>query len=97
MDRKIAFFVDGGFFVQRIKYYHRKYFDSVQLEPKHIVYVLQRFVRLHKDNLNRDDIYRVYYYDAPPFDKQVRFWKLSEEYGFLKRHSPTPYNNPSNT
>lgn len=72
MQRKIAFFVDGGYLVNRVRFYHRHYFAHVALEPQHIVSLLQRYIKLHRDNLDRDDLYRVYYYDAPPFDKQLR-------------------------
>lgn len=72
MDRKVAFFVDGGFFIQRVKYHHRRYFASQPLTAEVVLRVLRRLISNHQRNLNRDDLYRVYYYDAPPLDKQIR-------------------------
>ena len=74
MDRKVAFFVDGGYFVSRIRYYHRKFFPSQSLEAAHIIEILYRIVNAHKckDHLDREELYRIFYYDAPPFEKQLR-------------------------
>lgn len=72
MDKKVAFFVDGGFFIQRVKYHHRHYFASQSLTADVVLRVLIRLVSYHQKNLKRDDLYRVYYYDAPPLEKQVR-------------------------
>jgi len=72
MNKKIAFFVDGGYFINRVRFYSRKYFSGYVLTPDHVIELLYRFVNLHKDSLFRKDLYRIYYYDAPPFDKQIR-------------------------
>lgn len=74
MNRKIAFFIDGGYFKRRIKFYHRRYFDEAisPLTPHVLQSTLYKLVNKHKQALEREDIYRIYYYDAPPFDGQYR-------------------------
>lgn len=74
MNKKVAFFVDGGYFMSRIKYYYRKYYSTsgVDLTPKHVVDLLYSLIRNHQDNLHRDELYRIYYYDAPPYSEQMR-------------------------
>lgn len=74
MNRKIAFFIDGGYFKRRIDFYHRNYFDTsvTPITPKALQSVLYKLVVRHKTHLERSDIYRIYYYDAPPFDEQFR-------------------------
>ncbi len=64
--QKIAFFVDGGYFVRRIKYYHRKFFQAHALEPQNIVPIIYNLVRKHQENLGRGELYRIYYYDSFP-------------------------------
>jgi len=72
MNRKIAFFIDGGFFIHRIKYFQRKHFPNHPLEPSHIIKVLYAMVQKHQKMHRRGDLYRIYYYDAPPFEDQMR-------------------------
>ncbi|MGI9275873.1 MAG: NYN domain-containing protein [Endozoicomonas sp.] len=85
--QKIAFFVDGGYFVRRIKYYHRKFFQGHALEPQNIVSIIYNLVRKHQENLARDELYRIYYYDAPPLEKQVRYPRPA-----IGHHSPGTWN-----
>lgn len=74
MNRKIAFFIDGGYFKRRINFFHRNYFDvdANPLTPQILQAVLYKLVNKHKQDLDRSDTYRIYYYDAPPFDGQYR-------------------------
>lgn len=72
MDNKIAFFVDGGFFVRRVEFFSRKYFKGQQILPEHMVSIMLHLVSRHKAYLNKSDLYRIYYYDAPPFTEQLR-------------------------
>ena len=74
MNRKIAFFIDGGYFKRRVTYFHRTFFDvdNFPLTPEALQSVLYRLVSKHKQDLERTDTYRIYYYDAPPFDGQYR-------------------------
>ncbi len=72
MDRKIAFFVDGGYFISRLRFFHRHYFKNTDLTCEHAINILYKMVNRHKckENLNRDEMYRIYYYDAPAIDCQ---------------------------
>lgn len=74
MNRKIAFFIDGGYFKKRIEFYHRRHFDTERnpLTPVILKSVLYKLTTKHQHNLKRDELYRIYYYDAPPFDGQYR-------------------------
>lgn len=72
MDRKVAFFVDGGYFIRRIKYFHRKYYPAQLLPSSIVLHILNQLVELHQHHFDRHELYRVYYYDAPPPDKQIR-------------------------
>lgn len=74
MNQKIAFFIDGGYFKRRIDFYHRRYFNVVvnPLTPEALQKVLYKLVSRHKQDLDRNQVYRIYYYDAPPFDGQQR-------------------------
>ncbi len=72
MNKKIAFFVDGGYFIRRINFYLRKYFPGQTLSPKQIISILYSLIKRHKKHVDRSDLYRIYYYDAPPFEDQMR-------------------------
>ncbi|MFC3679341.1 NYN domain-containing protein [Bacterioplanoides pacificum] len=71
--KKIAFLVDGGYFIRRVKYFHRTYFNSHQLTVRNCNDLLYQLVQGHQTELNRNELYRIYYYDAPPLDKQLRY------------------------
>ena len=70
---KIAFLVDGGYFISRIKFFHRKYYSHEPLTSNTCVQILYQFVRQHQEKLNREELYRIYYYDAAPLDRQLRY------------------------
>lgn len=72
MDKKIAFLVDGGYFIRRIDFFNRRFFRNNTLTPEHIVYLIQHIVTRHMQDLKRDELYRIYFYDAPPFEEQMR-------------------------
>lgn len=72
MNNKIAFFVDGGFFVRRVEFFSRKYFKEHQILPEHMVSIMLHLINRHKAHLRKDNLYRIYYYDAPPFTEQLR-------------------------
>lgn len=71
MDKKIALFIDGGYFIRRLRFFCRKYYPSHQLAPEETVRILRRLAYLHSTHSHRE-LYRVYYYDAAPLDDQVR-------------------------
>ncbi|RON10865.1 nuclease [Pseudomonas brassicacearum] len=74
--KRTAVLVDGGFFFERVRFFARKYFrpgfllNSEQLST--IVHVLVKSHIEERRTLPRE-LYRVYYYDCPPNDKQVRY------------------------
>ncbi|MGF1873675.1 NYN domain-containing protein [Photobacterium indicum] len=72
MNKKIAFFVDGGYFTRRIDFFLRKYFAGSSLTPEQVISILYYLVNRHKQHVSRDELYRIYYYDAPPFEDQMR-------------------------
>ena len=72
MDKKIAFLIDGGYFIRRIEFFNRKYFKGSKLSPEQIVSLMLHIVERHKSDLRRDELYRIYFYDAPPYEGQIR-------------------------
>jgi len=72
MDNKIAVFVDGGFFVRRVEFFSRKYFGAQKVLPEHMVSIMLHIINQHQAHLKKDILYRIYYYDAPPFTEQLR-------------------------
>lgn len=72
MDKKVAFLVDGGYFIRRVDFFNRKFFKDSKLTPHHIVSLMQHIVMRHQGDLKRDELYRIYFYDAPPFEGQLR-------------------------
>ena len=65
--------MDGGYFVRRIEFFHRKYFKSHTLTAEHMTAILLYLVNRHQKSLHRNELYRIFYYDAPPFEGQLRF------------------------
>ena len=60
---KIAFIIDGGYFTKKYKANHKKSPTADDVEK----YILKVFEYL-KDNLHYPiEIYRIFYYDCPPF------------------------------
>lgn len=70
---KVAFFVDGGYFVKRIKFHVRRYFEGAELTPEQCFELLLSMIEFHMNKLGRSEIYRVFYYDAPPLDRQLKY------------------------
>jgi hypothetical protein len=60
MDRKIAFFVDGGYFISRLRFFHRHYFKDTELTADHAIEILYKMVNKHrsKEQLNRLPVVR---------------------------------------
>lgn len=59
---KVAFIVDGGFFVKKYKTNHKKFPEADDVET----YILQIFKYLKKNYDHPIEIYRIFYYDCPP-------------------------------
>lgn len=77
--KRTAILFDGGFFVKRIEHFRRKFFEGVDLSAEHFCQVLNRIAQQHVQDLTRargaqpHTLYRIYFYDCPPLDKQVRY------------------------
>jgi uncharacterized LabA/DUF88 family protein len=63
---KIAIFVDGGFFIKRYNYLYNKNKDKTPEEVANDIYTMAHH-HVGKENY----VYRIFYYDCPPFDKRV--------------------------
>ncbi|VUD41510.1 hypothetical protein TDB9533_00504 [Thalassocella blandensis] len=73
MDRKVAFFIDGNFYIKRLGFFARKYFSSRKILPQQAIYILRDIIHYHESKCGSRDRYRSYYYDAPPLDVQQKF------------------------
>jgi uncharacterized LabA/DUF88 family protein len=68
--QRVAIFVDGAFYLKRIANICK--IDIFHLSPKQIAEEFHRKVCRHLiQNGNRDVLYRIFYYDAPPSDKKI--------------------------
>lgn len=64
---KTAILVDGGFYLKRAKYYKRI------RSPKESAQDLFDYCRKHlEDNGHKNDLYRIFYYDCPPFKDKLQ-------------------------
>lgn len=73
--KRTAVLVDGGFFFERVRFFVRKYFrPGFVLTSEHLSTIVHLLVKNHIEERRAlpRELYRVYYYDCPPNDKQVR-------------------------
>jgi len=63
---KIAVFIDGGFFMKRYNHLYNKNKNKTAEEVANDIYTLAHS-HVGKENY----LYRIFYYDCPPFDKKV--------------------------
>lgn len=74
--KRAAVLIDGGFFFQRVSFFARKYFrDDLVLTAEQLSALVRRLVKLHVEDERspKRELYRIYYYDCPPPQKQVRY------------------------
>ena len=77
--KRTAILFDGGFFVKRVDYFLRKFFAGVEISADQLCHVMNRIAQQHVLDLTRargaqpHTLYRMYFYDCPPLDKQVRY------------------------
>ncbi|MGY4677732.1 NYN domain-containing protein [Pasteurella sp. P03HT] len=78
--KKTAVLIDGGFFFARVGYFYRKHFSTKELTSDHLIDLLWKLVKFHIEkkhgqHIEREplELYRIYYYDSPPLDKQVKY------------------------
>lgn len=77
---KTAVMIDGGYFIRRIDYFLRKHFSELKIDATQLVKIIWRIVRFHLDfphgrHAEQEPLalYRIYYYDCPPLDKQIKY------------------------
>lgn len=75
MSREIAILIDGGFLTKRLT---RLVANPEKLTPKKVVAIVRAMCKEHVQRLTDDDssnwhqhVYRIFYYDAPPFEGQA--------------------------
>lgn len=75
MSREIAILIDGGFLTKRLA---RVVANPEKLTPKKVVAIVRAMCKEHIQRLTDDTgsnwhrhIYRIFYYDAPPFEGQA--------------------------
>lgn len=74
--KRTAVLVDGGFFFERIRFFARKYFRrNLVLTSEHLNKIVHWLVKSHIEDRRAlpRELYRLYFYDCPPNDKQVRY------------------------
>ena len=75
MDIKVAVLVDGSFFIKRLFFYKRKFFESApDLTGEQMSEALMSTVKKHLySNINEVNyhLHRIYFYDAPPLDIKI--------------------------
>lgn len=82
MDIKIAFLIDGSFFLNRLQFFKRKYYSSKpDLTSEQIVLVIQQIIKKHLFNCPKNiyqHTYRIFYYDSPPLTIKVHLPLLNQ-------------------
>ena len=77
MDIKVAVLVDGSFFIKRLLFYKRKFFECApELTGTQMSEALMRTVKKHLySNISQVyyHLHRIYYYDAPPLDIKIHY------------------------
>lgn len=67
-----AVLIDGGYFDRRINYFKRTYFTRTPFTAKQLQEITNVIVSSHLRKF-KSDLYRVYFYDCPPLDKNLRY------------------------
>lgn len=77
--KKTAILIDGGFFFAKVGFFARKYFKNKTITAENLIDLMWRMVRFHTEiergqhsGREAQELYRIYYYDSPPLDKQVK-------------------------
>lgn len=93
--KKTAILIDAGFFIKKVQAVKRKHFSNSELTAQHIMKIIWGLVQYHvkakhgsHENRTPLELYRIYFYDCPPIDKQVHFPLPAEKW-----HSTNPRKN----
>ena len=77
--KKTAILIDGGFFFAKVGFFARKDCKSRDITADNLIDLMWRIVRFHTEiergkhsGREAQELYRIYYYDSPPLDKQVK-------------------------
>lgn len=77
--KKVAILIDAGFFIHKLQHIKKTHFKENTLTPDIIIDVIYRLVQFH-EMVNNDsgkerklELYRIYFYDCPPIDKQIKY------------------------
>ena len=88
MNRGIAIMIDGGFVSKRLS---RIVEGEKKLTPKAMCGIIRSVCRRHVQKLTGDDdsnwhrhVYRIFYYDAPPFEGQAHHPVSGQQINFKK-------------
>jgi len=81
MFKQVAILIDGGFFIQRVNFYLRKFFpENSIITEQQFVTLIWRIVKFHIEKnhgrheiRSRLELYRIYFYDCPPPIDQIKF------------------------
>lgn len=78
--KRTAILIDGGFFFSKVAFFTRKYFRNTPVTADNLIDLMWRIVRFHTEvergnhsSRETQELYRIYYYDSPPLDKQVKY------------------------
>lgn len=88
MSREIAIMIDGGFLTKRLA---KLVAEPERLTPTAMCGVIRSMCRAHVKKLTGDEdsnwhrhVYRIFYYDAPPFDGQAHHPITGKQINFAK-------------
>lgn len=79
MKRKVAIFVDAGFF---IRLFTSKIDPEMQMPPEKLAKEMWRYWIRHVDRKNGEELYRIYFYDCPPLMVKVQHPITGKEINF---------------
>ena len=98
--KKTAILIDGGFFIKRIEYFLRKFFNNQEVKSDQLMLIIWRIVKYHIDKPHGRhterkplELYRIFFYDCEPHEKQVKYplpeqGNLSPSTKNFKTHKP---------
>lgn len=81
MIRKVAIFVDAGFFT---RIFTSKIDPNMTMLPEKLAELMWRYWIQHVDRKNGEKIYRIYFYDCPPLQNKAQHPIIKQEINFAK-------------
>lgn len=68
-----AVFIDGAFFVKRLRHYLPKanYYNATMIADIAMTMALKHLKLRHDKNKSNDELYRIFFYDCPPLEKKM--------------------------